>query len=54
MTSIWYGFVPVLDAILQRDLVLEHFGKFTKALLLQMYIASHNLVQPTNTTLVYL
>ena len=54
MTSIWYGFVPVLDAILQRNLVLEHFGKFTKALLLQMYIASHSLVQPTNTTLVYL
>ena len=54
MTSIWYGFVLTLDAVLQRDLILEHFGKITKALLLQMYIASHSLVQPINTTLVYL
>ena len=29
-------------------------GKFTKVVLLQMYLALHSLVQPTNTTVVYL
>ena len=38
----------------KRDLVLGHFSKFTKAIMLQTYLASHSLVQPTNTTLVYL
>ena len=54
MASIWCGFIPTLMLYYKRDLILGHFGKFTKALLLQMYIALHSLVQPTNTTLVYL
>ena len=36
------------------DLRLGHFGKFTKALLLKMYIVLHSLVQHTNTTIVFL